>query len=145
MKASRRLAATILLVLVQPAWAVQCSVGATGLSFGTYDPFSSQGLDTTGSISVTCDAAVSYSVSLSPGSGSYISRVMASGPHTLNYNLFTNAARTVVWGDGSGGTAVVDGSIAGPTVNHTVYGRIPARQNAHIGSYGDIITVTVTF
>jgi spore coat protein U-like protein len=26
-----------------------------------------------------------------------------------------------------------------------VYGRIPARQNARVGSYGDSITVTITF
>jgi hypothetical protein len=29
--------------------------------------------------------------------------------------------------------------------NHTVYGRIPARQNAFVGTYTDAVTVTVTY
>lgn len=47
------------------------------------------------------------------------------------------------WGDGSPGTATVNGS--GTTHTFTVYGRIPARQNAVVGSYSDTITVTITF
>jgi spore coat protein U-like protein len=33
----------------------------------------------------------------------------------------------------------------GTSSDFTVYGRIPARQNASVGSYSDTITVTITF
>jgi len=35
--------------------------------------------------------------------------------------------------------------LLGVTVNHTVYGRVPALQNVAVGSYSDNITVTLTF
>ena len=140
---SRYLLTVALAITAQQCWAVLCSFTATGVAFGGYDVFSNQSLDSTGNISVTCDVSAPYSISLSTGGGSYASRAMSSGGHTLNYNLYTDATRTVVWGDGTGSTAVINAS--GLTGSHTVYGRIPARQNINVGVYGDIITVTLTF
>lgn len=51
-----------------------------------------------------------------------------------------------VWGDGSGGTATVSGALALPgAIDHTVYGRLPARQNVGAGAYTDTLTVTLNF
>jgi spore coat protein U-like protein len=96
-------------------------------------------------------------ISLSPGlAASYAPRKMASGASRLNYNLFTNAARTVVWGNGSGSTVTVPAYLAAVTLNGnqtlafnnpnlTIFGRIPAGQTAATGLYADTITVTLTF
>lgn len=135
--------AVALAMTARQGWAVQCDPSAQGVSFGSYDTFSNQPLDSTGNIGVSCDVSASYSIALSPGGGSYASRAMASGAYTLKYNLYTDATRTTVWGDGTGGTATVNGS--GTTADYTVYGRVPAGQNAYVGSYTDTITVTVTF
>ncbi len=43
------------------------------------------------------------------------------------------------------GTVKVNGTGIGVSVNHAVYGRIPARQNVHAGSYSDIVTLELTF
>ena len=51
-------------------------------------------------------------------------------PPELAYNLYREASRSIIWGDGTGGSAV--GSGTGAT--HTVYGRIPSRQNVYAGS-----------
>jgi spore coat protein U-like protein len=126
-----------------PASAVQCNVSVQSLTFGSYDTFSSQPLDSTGNVAVSCDVATAYSIALSPGGGTYASRALASGAHRLDYNAYTDATRTAVWGDGTGGSATVAGS--GTSANHTVYGRIFARQNAHIGFYADTLTVTLTY
>jgi spore coat protein U-like protein len=135
--------AAALTATAQHGWSAQCSLSAQGVNFGSYDVFNNVGLDSTGNIGVTCDISTAYSLSLSPGGGPYASRSMADGPNLLNYNLYTDAARAVIWGDGTGGTGVVSGS--GTTANHTVYGRISARQNVSLGSYSDSITVTVNF
>ena len=82
----------------QPCWAAVCVVNSPGVNFGSYDVFSNLSLDSTGNVSVVCDVSTPYSISLSPGGGSYVSRAMASGGHSLNYNLYTDATRTVVWG-----------------------------------------------
>ena len=75
-----------------------------------------------------------------------------NGADTLNYNLYTTNAYSVVWGDGTGSTVTVAGSMRLTSPNptktntHTVYGRIPALQDAAVGSdYQDNVTVTVTY
>jgi spore coat protein U-like protein len=125
------------------ASAATCTLSVQGANFGSYDVFHPDSLDGVANIALSCDAAVPYSIALSPGSGAYSLRKMTSGPHALDYNLFVDAARTMVWGDASAGTAVATGNAA--SASHVAYGRIPARQNVHAGSYSDTITVTVTY
>ena len=124
-------------------WAATCTVSAGGIAFGGYDPFINQNLDSVGTISINCNVATAYSIALSPGGGSYDERMMTSGIHQLLYNLYTDATLTTVWGDGTGHSATVGGNQA--IANHTVYGRVPGAQNAHVGSYNDTIVVTLTF
>jgi spore coat protein U-like protein len=124
-------------------WAATCTVSASGIAFGGYDPFVNQNVDSVGNISVNCDVATTYSIALSTGSGSYDSRAMTSGIHQLFYNLYIDATLTTVWGDGTSHSATVGATQS--IANHTVYGRIPAAQNAHVGVYNDTIVVTLTF
>ena len=56
-----------------------------------------------------------------------------------------DAARTAVWGDGTGGSQAGPGVIARGALGTTtawVFGRIPAGQDAVAGTYGDTIRVT---
>ena len=139
------------------ALAYTCSVSATATAFGTYVPTALVANDTTGTVTVTCNANISvltanYTLALSTGgSASYANRLMSGGGHTLQYQLYKDVARTTVWGDGTASTSTVAGSVllslTFPVLgNHTVYGRIPASQTgAYAGSYSDTITVTVTY
>lgn len=135
------------------AWAMSCSVGATAVNFGTYNPLSGTPDDATGTVTVTCDTLVglfaSWTVALSTGNGSYSPRLLKSGASSLSYNLYTTVAHTNVWGDGSGTTTLVSDHatlIIGANVTHyTVYGHIPAGQDAAAGSYTDTIVVTVNY
>ena len=158
---AKRLAAApilaILGLLSGPAHALlaECSASTSGVSFGTYDVFSPAPLDGNGAISVNCtglvaSVLVSYDLLLSPGgSGSYLSRTLANGSSQLAYNLYTDSARTGIWGDGGSGTSKVsDGYLLGlftVAKDYPVYGRIPALQNAATGSYADTIIVTVNY
>ena len=140
----------VLLFMTEQAFSA-CSVTTTPVSFGNYDPFVATPLDTTGTITVTCDKAqgqpppVTISISASPNSGVFIPRQMkhSSRPNVLNYNLYTKQNRTTVWGDGTGGTSVV---VAQGTQQRkeTIYATIPPRQNVPAGVYSDILTVTIT-
>jgi spore coat protein U-like protein len=121
-------------------------VGVVGVSFGNYDPFSNVAQESAGNVSVTCDIGTIYTVTLSPGGGTYASRTMTGPGIPLSYNLFTDPTRVLVWGDGTSGTLAVPGTSTGlAATNHAVYGRIPARQNVPVGSYADTVIVTVTF
>jgi spore coat protein U-like protein len=141
---------TLMLVpLLAPGFAqATCSVAPTPVAFGIYSPFSVAPTDTAGTLRVSCDTAtVGYTLLLNPGgAGSYSPRRLAGGAYTLAYNLYTDALRSAVWGDGSGGTATVSGAFALPgAIDHTVYGRVPAQQNVGAGAYIDTITVTLNF
>ena len=74
----------------------------------------------------------------------YNPRTMLSGANTLNYNLYFNAARTNIWGDGTAGTVVWARNVNRNTnYNRTVFGRIPAGQDAAAGAYTDTIVATI--
>ena len=132
-----------------------CNVSATAVNFGVYNPLSGLPTDATGTVTVSCQVVivglfVSWTIGLSSGSsGSYVNRQLHSGADALNYNIYTTAAHTVVWGDGTGGTGVVSDNpflIVGPdSVNYTAYGRLFAGQDRAAGSYSDTIIVTVTY
>lgn len=144
------------LVPIDAARAETCTVSATSVAFGSYDPLAGAPLDTTGTVSVTCVSGtppkVGYEILLSTGqASSYGPRAMTNGVSQLNYNLYTDSGRTDRWGDGSGGTSVISVSFKLPppgssqTDNYPVYGRIFAGQNVTTGIYLDNITVTVNF
>ncbi len=132
-----------------------CTVSATGVSFGTYKPFSGTNVEDTGKVRMSCGGGVGtvgYTIQLSRGiySAGFSPRRLGSGSNRLNYNLYTDPAHTTIWGDGSGGTSVVADSLSvlkgGSSRAHTVYGRIPARQTwAVVGRYSDTITFTIIY
>lgn len=137
-----------------------CSVNGSSLAFGTYNPIANVSSNTMGTITVTCQALISlldapYTISLSKGNGpAFNDRRMSSpnGPNTLKYNLYTSPERTQIWGNGTGGTSLVNGQIAflrllqTVTVNHTIYGDIPANQTAvKVGNYSDNINITISY
>ena len=75
--------------------------------------------------------------------------MMVNEDKTLVYNLYTQANYAIIWGDGSPGTAVISDSysVGQDTISnqYPIYGRIPAGQNSYIGSYIDILIVTVNY
>ena len=144
--------ALLALFLSPPAFAVNCKATVTPLVFGTYMPMTTSHLDVTGQIDVRCQAQPgSFSVVLTPGSsGDPLDRVMIAGVgDILSYNLFLDAARTQVWGDGSPPTVFATGvrnSSNRPSFyTFPVYGRIFANQAPNPGAYADNIVVTVLF
>lgn len=143
------------------------TVNASGVAFGNYDPLSAALTTSTGSVTVsaTCGFSnlpfiVSYSVALSTGSsGTFIPRSMAFGASKLQYNLYTTAALTNIWGDGTSGTQIVSDALQGTCAFQflgvgfncsgsnadTMHGSVSALQNIVAGVYSDTITVTITF
>ena len=127
-----------------------CSLSGAAIAFGNYDPISLTPLDTAGSVVYRCaQQDHNITITLSRGGGtSFTTRRMVKGTEQLFYNLYRDAARTAIWGDGTGGTQSF--FIGNPQANNTdlsvpIFGRIPAGQNVSVGSYSDTITVTLIF
>lgn len=146
----------------QEAKAHTCTVGATPLVFGGYTSPNGPRVDSTATVQVLCTptylllaCSVSYTLSISAGTvGTPGARQMAHGAGRLRYDLYSDAGRTIPWGDGGGGGAAPGGNItsgllglicAPGTRSHTVFGRIPAAQNVPAGAYQDQVILTITY
>lgn len=127
----------------------QCSITAnTGTAFGNYDVYSNLPLDISGSVTYLCLLSLSVTIDLSAGSsGTATARQMTRvGGGTLNYNLYLDAARTFVWGNGTGGTFHYGPIIALLTaVTVPIFGRIPAGQDVSTGDYTDTVVITLNY
>jgi spore coat protein U-like protein len=130
--------------------AIVCQVAVTPFNFGNYVPGDPAPLDVTGRIDVRCSGQEgSFLATLSAGgSGSFAQRRMVSGPNLLRYNFYTNAVRTTVWGDGTGGSSPSGG--VKPREGREdfilpVYGRVFPQQSAGEGVYRDDVLVTIVF
>jgi len=129
-------------------WAATCTVGARPVAFGNYNPFNTTPLNRTSRITVICNGNGRFSVALSTGqSGAYNPRYMSSASTSdrLAYNLYTTAARVIIFGDGTAGTQTVSRNFNNNRVNIRVYGQLPALENVASGIYADSIMATVTF
>ncbi|MGE5469555.1 MAG: spore coat U domain-containing protein [Bacteroidota bacterium] len=124
-----------------------CNVSAANLNFGNYDPVSALPTDGSTTVTVTCALSSVYSVGLDQGTGTGASvavRKMSKSGALLNYSLYQDATRLVVWGN-TPGTDTLAGVGTGLAIPLLVYGRIPASQNVAPGAYADTITVSVNF
>ena len=121
-----------------------CIISAVNFDFGTYDPLSASPQDNTGTVNITCTNGASVTVELNLGlnaSGSQ-RRLTDTGTNYVNYGIYQDAARTVVWGTAADALSTTGTGVLQP---FTAYGRIPASQNVPAGSYTDTLSATVNF
>ena len=126
---------------------VNCSITTGGVAFGAYDVFSAAPVDAAGSVTYQCTLGASVVVQLGPGSaGTFTPRTLRRSGEPLNYNLYLDAARTQVWGNGTSGTSTYSNfvTISFPVVV-PIHARIFAGQNVTVGSYNDSVVATIVF
>ena len=125
-----------------------CSVAATPLAFGNYDPTAGAPTDANTTLVVLCTTGTSFQVGLNAGGGSGASiatRKMTSGSDTLAYTLYQDSSRSTLWGNTPGTDTPSATTAAVPPTTLTVYGRVPSGQNVPLGLYNDNVTVTLTY
>lgn len=116
------------------------------IAFGTLNPLADN--DTQGDIVWVCTSGTNTVIELDGGgSGNIAGRTMA-GPGALPYQLYTDAGRSQVFGDGTTGNSVgVSGTGYASPDTVTVYGRVAQAdaQTATNGNYSDTVVVTIVF
>jgi spore coat protein U-like protein len=152
--------AFIALLSAAACMAGSCSVAATSMAFGEYQPLNFAGKLASGdrtadaAISVMCTAIAvggSYTIALGPSAqgNSIIPRYLghlAGGPG-MAFNVYLDGAYSTVWGDGFTG-AVIAGSIpvGDSTQTYTVFGKVPAGQSTlRAGTYSGLLTLTIVY
>jgi spore coat protein U-like protein len=134
--------------------AANCLASATALNFGTYTPAAGNVISNT-TVSVRCTRNTAFTVALNGGSttgGTISQRLLTDGSgNSLQYNLYRDAAFTLLFGDGTTGTTAGgtgNGMAPASAVAVSVYGQLPdtaTNQSSPAGTYTDVINVTVTY
>jgi spore coat protein U-like protein len=120
----------------------------SSVAFGTYNVFNATPLNSTGQISYRCTGNTNPTIQISlsrGGSPTFLPRQLRQGTEVLSYNLFRDANRTIVWGDGTSGTQIYSAGRTTGRIYVSVYGSIPAAQDAAVGAYTDSVTVLINF
>lgn len=125
-----------------------CTIGATPLIFGLYNPDACTALESTARLTVLCTLNTPYYVTLDQGAnyGGTTRLRRMSGPDysSIKYILSQNPTHTINWGEVIGVDAEL-GRGNGLQQNLIVYGQIPPKQNVEIGSYRDVVNVSIIF
>ena len=135
--------------------AMSCSISTTDISFGAYDAVGAHAaapLVATGGVSSTCTLGASGNIKISQGLNANIDssdstprrRMVAGSDATsfLDYEVFSDSGRSVVWENGTGLPYTGTGS----AVPLTVYGSVAAAQTSAVsGSYSDTLTVAINY
>lgn len=119
------------------------------LNFGNYASLTSAinatSAQLAGSIRVKCVNGLAYKIVMDGGSSGVVTaRRMVNTTNSavsLQYNLYTTAARTTVWDNTTG----VSNTGNGADQWATVYGRVPAQATPAAGVYQDTVNVTVSW
>ena len=155
--AARAALVLLLAVVAWPAHAVVCTATASALAFGAYDTLLSLDDDSTATVTVTCTPGVSasltsnYTISIAgSGTGGDTIRSASYAGSRLYYQVYSDAGRTAVWGNGGAtpgvASSVTSLSAALPAVRvHTVYARAPSGQRTKPGTYVGTLLVTVDY
>lgn len=149
-----------LVLTMAPAYATTCDVSVLPLNFGAYDPHAVVALDIATTATVTCTATsnrpqgetvtVTSSISIG-GAPSFTPRQMRNVLNeSLDYNIYVNPVRTVIFGDGTAGTGTTARTATVTRTNSAafivnVYGRIFPGQDVRVGAYSDALVYTIDF
>jgi spore coat protein U-like protein len=128
---------------------------ASAMTFGTYTAGTGN-VDRTSSSVLRCSNTTAYGIGLDAGTGvgsTLAQRKMTIGAggtnNEVNYNLYTDAARTVLWANAvtaatAAGNQGGTGTGLGNTATHTVYGRLVDDATSQAATPSALYTSTVT-
>nr|CUV22716.1 Sigma-fimbriae tip adhesin [Ralstonia solanacearum]CUV34395.1 Sigma-fimbriae tip adhesin [Ralstonia solanacearum]CUV39681.1 Sigma-fimbriae tip adhesin [Ralstonia solanacearum]CUV60066.1 Sigma-fimbriae tip adhesin [Ralstonia solanacearum] len=141
----RRPVACVLVLLAQMppgASAQSCSVASASLNFGSISPVQAGNTDTSTTLTVSCSgfllqgtvARACLNLGVGSGDTGISPRVLSAGANQLQYNLYADSARSVVWGGRTTpATPAIQvdvslGLLGFGSATVTVYGRVPGGQ-----------------
>jgi spore coat protein U-like protein len=121
-----------------------CTLNGGTIDFGTYSSTGGTATEGEGTFSYQCtsgtDIVLSLNQGIQPEGGR---RAMANGGGgTLLYELYTDAGRLNVWGEGPEEGLVVTGTAASQQTVQ-VFGSIDAGQEEPAGTYNDTVQITL--
>lgn len=131
-----------------------CNIGVSTMNFGSVSSISAN-IDSTATITAQCTNTTPYSIGLNNGanaSGSQNRMRLGATTNYINYEIYTDSARTHLWSTTTSTTSCTGGTSTcvlatgtGSNQTVTIYGRVPAQSLPAAGTFTDTVVVTVTF
>lgn len=137
---------------------VQTQVEASCSTFNVdniaFAAYSGAAVNATGTVTINCITGATYDIALGAGIGvgaTVATRYMTNqtsgmSDQKLEYKLYLDSGRTVLWGVRNSGTSKFAGTATGSNQSHTIYGTVTGNQAGRkVGIYQDTVVVTLTF
>ena len=138
----------ILLILMIGKSSAGCIINSSNLNFGIYQsPYQSNDILSSSNINLFCDNSSygnSLGIRLSSGQSENYDRYLTNNYDRLNYNLYLDNNRSLVFGDGTNGTSMYNGILSSNN-NINIFAKVPKNQNVSPGNYQDNIIFEVIF
>jgi spore coat protein U-like protein len=120
--------------------ATNCSIiSVTDVAFGEYDPTNATDLDVNGDLTFRCTKNTNYKTYIAG------TRQMFGATYfeNLNFELYSDVGRTTIYpSTNAGGSTLTPNN---SPITSTIYGRVPAFQNASLDNYSKVLTVAVEY
>lgn len=115
-----------------------CSIQADDLTFPQVGLLTNN-VDASSNLQIYCTAAVPYNIEMAAGAGGF--QLVNGAGDDINYALYQDAARSIVWDH----VSVMNGTSVGGIENFTVYGRIPPQPSVLADTYTQTMTAAINF
>jgi spore coat protein U-like protein len=113
------------------------------VDFGNYDPTDPAPNNANGSVAVRATKGITYKLYMSE-TGPGLRQMDDAGSELLNFELYTDSARTIRWEEDSA-SAPTYASSGNTLSTKNIYGQIPQLQNVATGIYYAQLVVTMEF
>lgn len=136
------------------AEAAACTLTTNGVHFGTVAARAMRTEDVLASVIIQCwgipGETLHYRVRpLGVGAALHARTLAGSGTGTLGYNLYLDAARTQIWGDGNDNTREISATVqlSGPVYGRVIpiYARLGPTGAAKAGAYLDTVVIAFDY
>lgn len=129
---------------IAQAGPLSCSFrSAIGPAFPPYNVYGTSNDVASGSLAYSCTKSnvpisIDLNRGLNPGASSTLNMTSGTSADLLNYNLYMDAAHTMIFGNGLNGTSHYVGTTGPASTVYTlpIYGSIPSQQDISIGQVG---------
>jgi spore coat protein U-like protein len=127
-----------------------CNFNIPPLNFGVYSFIQKAPNDSSNNIKIECQNSTVVTVQIGAGqSGTVLNRYMIDAKgNQLKYNLYIDASRLGLLGDGNNGSSYFNGQNVGGIGAHPnmiIYGRLFPNQSIPAGNYSDSLVLNISF
>ncbi|MEO8071060.1 MAG: spore coat U domain-containing protein [Acidobacteriota bacterium] len=130
----------------------ECLVETKAIVFPLYDVYATTPIDAVGTLSYKCTSdqvgvTTTFRIAIDPSPEGGFTRRMRRVTEALDYDLFLDPMRTMIWGNGAKGTFAYVGTCCavGKYTTASIYARIPPGQDVSAGKYSDVLLVNFEF